>query len=169
MFQGRVESWNNEREIGTLGNLLEDDEEGGHLGGARKESEQKNSGQSRQDESKTATADEVFVKKKKKESYKTVGRKGWAQNGREQQRFKSNFGEAGTLSDQVGESTRNIEAAVEVPFKDPRISGRHGRKGVYEDKSKEEETVDEESEIGFHVTVTQRGRKAWLNERRRKQ
>ena len=74
---------------------------------------------------------------------------------------------------------------MEVSFKDPWISGRHGRNKVDEDDgeeeendsepvdekddSKEEETVDEESEIGFLVTGTRRGRRAWLKERRRRQ
>ena len=95
---------------------------------------------------------------------------------REQRRLKSNFGE----SDQLREESR--EAVVEVPFKDPpqrlaRISRRHGRKEVDEDDSEDKDTVVEEDEneetveeeIGFLVSGSQRGRKAWLNARRGRQ
>ena len=151
-----MESWNNERESDKLGNILDKGEktskDNGLLRGGRKESQEKQSGE-----------------------FKTVGRKGWAQKSGEQRRLKSNFREAGTVTNQVRESTTNIE----VPFKDPQISRRHGRNKVDEDDGKEtvekkddkeEGNVDEESETSFLVTQrTQRGRKAWLNERRRRQ
>ena len=77
------------------------------------------------------------------------------------------------------DSTTDEEAVLETPFKDPhqrlaRISRRHRRKEVDEDDSKDEDTVEEEDdnedeeEIDFLVSGTQRGRKAWLNTRRRR-
>ena len=183
LFQGRVDSWNNERESETLGKVLdkeetsEDDSESDFVRVERKESEQKNSGQGRQKDinDRTATPDEVLVKKES--SKRPVGRKGWAENSREQRRLISNSGETETAGEQVRESTTNKEAVVEVHFKDSpqrlaRTSGRHGRKEVEEDDREDEDTVEEEEgETNFLVsgTPSPRGRKAWLNERRRRQ
>ena len=185
LFQGRVESWNDERESEQLGNILDDekdetlkkeDEEGGLVrgGGGGEEAEP---GKQKDINDNTGTTDEVSDNNKnKKEDSKPVGRKGWAQNGRKQRRLKSNFGEI----EQLVDSTRDEEAVLETPFKDPhqrlaRISRRHRRKEVDEDDSKDEDTVEEEDdndfeeEIDFLVSGTQRGRKAWLNTRRRSQ
>ena len=183
LFQGRVDSWNNERESEKLGNALDkdetskDDKESDFVRVERKESEQKNSGQGRQKDinDRTATPDEVLVKKES--SKKPVGRKGWAENSREQRRLITNSGETETAGEQVRESTTNEEAVAEVYFKDSlqrlaRPSGRHGRKEVEEDDREDEDTVEEEEgETNFLVsgTPSPRGRKAWLNERRRKQ
>ena len=186
MFQGRRDSWNDERESEQLGNILDDekyetfakeDVEGGLVrgGGGGEEAEP---GKQKDINDNTGTTDEVSDNNKnKKEDSKPVGRKGWAQNSREQRRLKSNFGEREQLR---RDSTTNEEAILETPFKDPhqrlaRISRRHRRKEVDEDDSKDEDTVEEEDdndfeeEIDYLVSGTQRGRKAWLNTRRRSQ
>ena len=182
MFQGRVDSWNNERESEKLGKVHDkdetskDDKESDFVRVERKESEQKNSGQGRQKDinDRTATPDDVLVKKES--SKKPVGRKGWAENSREQRRLISISGETETVGE-VRESTTNKEAVAEVHFKDSlqrlaRPSGRHGRKEVEEDDREDEDTVEEEEgETNFLVsgTPSPRGRKAWLNKRRGRQ